>query len=454
MSVMTPNLHYENMPGIPLSPKQMMEHCFYGFNEIYRYLASSIKWLFNKSLRINWKHENEDDHQSSSIEDHVSKDKFQHHSGNCRVVLIDIEGDKGEDVLDQFLDAGVSEVYDTEKLGKAPIRVLEKNAEKGTLLLSRHPNGYTLYPPPSTYTLEKQLDSLHFLQNQPLHQHLPLLKLALPSLGFEWPEIHATDIAKENTLIWSGTGTTATTSYESYVPKKWYFLNDPGMEGTDEQKKFVRIALDTPDFAILEGPPGSGKTTAICEYILQEINRGRKVLLCASTHVAVDNVLESLDLCGYMEKDVIAVRIGDETNISEVTRKFGLKDRIQTERTYLISKLSSIKDPLPSQKFLLDSLMREDSDTIQKLILDCSNLVCGTTIGILRHPDMKYHAVSKDKSFDTLIIDEASKTTFPEFLVPALYAKKWILVGDIKQLSPYVDDGLYTIFQAKFPGHF
>lgn len=38
-----------------------------------------------------------------------------------------------------------------------------------------------------------------------------------------------------------------------------------------------------------------------------------------------------------------------------------------------------------------------------------------------------------------MIIDESSKTTFQEFLVPALYAKKWILAGDIMQLSPFTD---------------
>ena len=41
--------------------------------------------------------------------------------------------------------------------------------------------------------------------------------------------------------------------------------------------------------------------------------------------------------------------------------------------------------------------------------------------------------------FDYLIIDEVSKTPFQEFLVPALYAKKWILTGDIMQLSPFTD---------------
>ena len=46
---------------------------------------------------------------------------------------------------------------------------------------------------------------------------------------------------------------------------------------------------------ILEGPPGSGKTTAILEFIYQATSIGKKVLLVASTHVAVDNVLEKND---------------------------------------------------------------------------------------------------------------------------------------------------------------
>ncbi len=39
-----------------------------------------------------------------------------------------------------------------------------------------------------------------------------------------------------------------------------------------------------------------------------------------------------------------------------------------------------------------------------------------------------------------LIVDEVSKVTFSDFIVPALYAKKWILVGDVKQLSLYVEN--------------
>ena len=64
-----------------------------------------------------------------------------------------------------------------------------------------------------------------------------------------------------------------------------------GYSGVEEQRRFVEIALKTPDFAILEGPPGSGKTAVITEIILRAIEKCERVLLCASTHVAVDNLV-------------------------------------------------------------------------------------------------------------------------------------------------------------------
>ena len=38
-----------------------------------------------------------------------------------------------------------------------------------------------------------------------------------------------------------------------------------------------------------------------------------------------------------------------------------------------------------------------------------------------------------------MILDEASKTTFSEFLVPGVLSTRWIIVGDVKQLAPYVE---------------
>lgn len=60
-----------------------------------------------------------------------------------------------------------------------------------------------------------------------------------------------------------------------------------------------------------------------------------------------------------------------------------------------------------------------------------ANLVCCTTTGVNR--DLG------DSDFDTLIVDEASRVIDSEFLIGAVRARRWILVGDERQLPPYVE---------------
>jgi superfamily I DNA and/or RNA helicase len=70
-------------------------------------------------------------------------------------------------------------------------------------------------------------------------------------------------------------------------------------------------------------------------------------------------------------------------------------------------------------------------------ILTAQDVVAGTCIGV--------GGVPQDSlgEFDLCILDEASKATPTEALVPLAKCKKWVLVGDSKQLPPYVDAALH-----------
>lgn len=299
------------------------------------------------------------------------------------------------------------------------IGVIGQNEAENYIILEREIEKDVIYLRPDTYQLEQQKKALDNLRFRPLKEHQPLLEL------FGFP----------NNNFWE--------QGENQANTDWQILVDDSKDGVFEQRAFVSKAIQTKDFALLEGPPGSGKTTTIIELIMQFAAQGKRVLLCSATHAAIDNVIERIkvryrDIC---DKEIVPVRISRFDNpVKETVRPYLLKNLVRTYKAEIEKHLAK-NQVLDSQKFLLNNLYKreeKDSDPIEKIILDSANLVAGTMIGILQHPDIR--ANKQGASFDVLIVDEASKVTFSDFIVPALHAKKWILVGDVKQLSPYVEN--------------
>ncbi len=75
-------------------------------------------------------------------------------------------------------------------------------------------------------------------------------------------------------------------------------------------------------------------------------------------------------------------------------------------------------------------------DHFEAPFLSMADVVAGTCVGIVGPRS------AADLAFDLCIVDEASKATATEVLVPLSRAKKWLLVGDSKQLPPFQDEAL------------
>lgn len=93
------------------------------------------------------------------------------------------------------------------------------------------------------------------------------------------------------------------------------------------QRQAVTGAVDAPHAYFVQGPPGTGKTTVITELVRQLVSKGERVLLVASMHVAVDEVLRRVaDADG-----VFALRYSaDDSRVRADLRRF-MPDNVLAE---------------------------------------------------------------------------------------------------------------------------
>lgn len=215
----------------------------------------------------------------------------------------------------------------------------------------------------------------------------------------------------------------------------------------DSQREAVALALAAKDLAIIHGPPGTGKTTAVVELIRQAVARGEQVLACAPSNLAVDNLLEKLLAVGETP-----VRLGHPARVSEALREHTLDelagrhpDAKQARKFYKDAHARFRKagkwtraKPEPGERASLRREARSLIDDARKLedraverILDGSPILCATLTGL--NPE-----VLGNRTFDLVVIDEACQTAEPACWIAVGRAKRLVLAGDHCQLPPTV----------------
>lgn len=179
------------------------------------------------------------------------------------------------------------------------------------------------------------------------------------------------------------------------------------------QDNAVRIASGIEDFLLIKGPPGTGKTVTVAKIIEQLVNEDKKVIVSCYTHRAVNEVIKKVK---EYSPDIVIYKIG-----SRLEEEDGVKV-LEKE----IKKEGDIDSQIKSANTIIDSCPVYIGTTHAWLSGRFDNL-------ILRN---------EDNSFDIAIIDEASQVILPSILGVVRLAKKFILVGDEKQLPPVIQSEL------------
>ena len=87
------------------------------------------------------------------------------------------------------------------------------------------------------------------------------------------------------------------------------------------QREAVTWCTKQKEVAVIHGPPGTGKSTTLVELVKQAMARGEKVLVCAASNAAVDNMLERVKKASCTD----LVRIGHPANVDKAHAKMTLE---------------------------------------------------------------------------------------------------------------------------------
>lgn len=179
----------------------------------------------------------------------------------------------------------------------------------------------------------------------------------------------------------------------------------------------------------------------------------------------------------------------DDPRISQQLRR--LTAKIRTLRNSLPDQLEGISAPssteetesaiaalvagMPDPKKFLETLQVQsrwinrlrNTDELEELFLRSRNVLAGTCIGFLANSTVR------KLEFDYCILDEASRATATEALVPFARSRRCLLVGDSRQLGPSnyelegqgdalqkfglkqgdIDDTLFSYLERRLPSH-
>lgn len=217
----------------------------------------------------------------------------------------------------------------------------------------------------------------------------------------------------------------------------------------EAQNMAVNEILAAADLAIVHGPPGTGKTTTLVQAIRQLCKTENTVLVCAPSNSAADLLTERLS-----DEGLQVLRIGNISRVEDSIVKHTLEAQIaahpeskhikkvrleaaETRRQALKFKRKFGHEQRQERSHLfkqageLSGWANHLEDQLVEHILDSAQVITCTLVGSM-------HKALGNRTFKTVVIDEAAQALEPATWIPITRASKVVLAGDPFQLPPTV----------------
>tara|TARA_Y100000588_G_scaffold393231_1_gene508160 strand:- start:11775 stop:15332 length:3558 start_codon:yes stop_codon:yes gene_type:complete len=195
------------------------------------------------------------------------------------------------------------------------------------------------------------------------------------------------------------------------------------------QDNSVRIANGIENFLLIKGPPGTGKTVTIARIIEQLKEKGKTIIVSCYTHRAVDEVIKKVK---KYAPNIDLYKVGSRVYANENEDSGNLLEKEIKKEVNLGNRIKKAVD-----------------------IIDSAPVFIGTTHAWLSGRYDNLMLKQGNDLFDIAILDEASQIILPSVLGVVRLAKKFILVGDDKQLPPVTQSELAkdlekTLFESLY----
>lgn len=170
------------------------------------------------------------------------------------------------------------------------------------------------------------------------------------------------------------------------------------LELNSYQRRAAINALRAEETYCIHGPPGTGKTRTLTAVIQSAVKSGQRVLVCAHSNQAVDNLIAGESSPEDPDEDSLhGIIQAEEYRMTRIGRQDQITSRVvsthyadeETDRPHIVATTTNSADRL------------------------------------------------EIKQFDLIVVDEATQASIPATAVPFKFGSKLVLAGDHKQLPPY-----------------